>query len=137
MFATHYFELTKLSEQFSNISNVHLDATEHGGQLVFLHKLKAGAANKSYGIQVAKLAGLPASALAAASQKLQQLELANPLTASCAIATQMQLPISPPATETSAAHTQLIQAVQALQPDQLSPRQAHEKLYELIALIEE
>ena len=133
MFATHYFELTKLSEQFSNISNTHLDATEHDGQLVFLHKLKAGAANKSYGIQVAKLAGLPASALAAASHKLQQLELANPLTASSSTATQMQLPINLPA-EIPAAHAQLIQSVQALQPDQLSPRQAHEKLYELIAL---
>src|SRR5690606_26808757 len=59
LFATHYFELTALPDQFPTIDNVHLDAVEHGDKIVFLHALKGGPANRSYGLQVAALAGVP------------------------------------------------------------------------------
>ena len=74
LFATHYFELTQLPEQFSSIRNVHLDAVEHGEDIIFMHSVKAGPANQSYGLQVARLAGIPAQAIHLARQKLQLLE---------------------------------------------------------------
>jgi len=74
LFSTHYFELTRLADQIDGIGNVHLDAVEHDGEIVFMHKAKAGCANRSYGLQVAKLAGLPPAVLAGASAKLQELE---------------------------------------------------------------
>jgi len=74
LFATHYFELTDMAQRFSSIRNVHLDAVEHDGRIVFMHQVKEGAANKSYGIQVAELAGLPSAALAGARERLQALE---------------------------------------------------------------
>ena len=57
LFATHYFELTQLPEQYPNVHNVHLDAVEHGEKIIFMHRVKDGPANQSYGLQVAKLAG--------------------------------------------------------------------------------
>ena len=74
LFATHYFELTILPETFETIVNVHLDAIEHGNGIVFLHSVKAGPANQSYGLQVAQLAGIPHAVIAKAREKLQQLE---------------------------------------------------------------
>jgi len=77
LFATHYFELTILPEQIKNIFNVHLDAVEHDDSIVFLHSVQEGAANQSYGIQVAQLAGVPKQIIAAAKNKLVQLENAS------------------------------------------------------------
>jgi DNA mismatch repair protein MutS len=77
LFATHYFELTALPESCPGMSNVHLDATEHRDHVVFLHKIQAGPANRSFGLQVARLAGIPASVVAAASDKLRELETGN------------------------------------------------------------
>ena len=74
LFATHYFELTSLPESYANIANVHLDAIEHDQGIVFLHAVKAGPANQSYGLQVAQLAGIPASVIDQARDKLSQLE---------------------------------------------------------------
>lgn len=74
LFATHYFEMTALSEQLSNTINVHLDATEHDDKLVFLHRVQPGPASQSYGIQVAKLAGVPDAVISDAKQRLAQLE---------------------------------------------------------------
>ncbi|NVK32426.1 MAG: DNA mismatch repair protein MutS [Gammaproteobacteria bacterium] len=74
LFATHYFEATELSAQFAHVHNVHLSAAEHADSIVFMHAIKNGPASQSYGIQVAKLAGIPASAIRAAQQKLQTLE---------------------------------------------------------------
>ena len=74
LFATHYFELTHLPEQYDNIANVHLDAVEHGDDIIFMHNVKPGPANQSYGLQVAKLAGIPAQAIRLARDKLHQLE---------------------------------------------------------------
>ncbi|HET7307644.1 MAG TPA: DNA mismatch repair protein MutS [Gammaproteobacteria bacterium] len=74
LFATHYFELTKLAGRVDGIANVHLDATEHHDELVFLHAVKDGPANRSYGLQVAALAGVPRTVIAAAKQHLARLE---------------------------------------------------------------
>jgi DNA mismatch repair protein MutS len=74
LFATHYFELTQLPNLHSNISNVHLDAVEQADKLIFLHQVKEGAANKSYGLQVAALAGVPREVIQQAKKRLKQLE---------------------------------------------------------------
>ena len=75
LFATHYFELTSLPDSYINIANVHLDAIEHENGILFLHKVKTGAANQSYGLQVAKLAGVPPVVIKSAEEKLRQLEV--------------------------------------------------------------
>lgn len=80
LFATHYFELTELAAEIQSIENVHLDATEHHDEIVFLHKLKEGPASQSYGLQVAKLAGVPAHVIQEAKQKLAILEAHQPTT---------------------------------------------------------
>ena len=77
LFATHYFELTTLPTLCSNVMNLHLSAKEHGGDIVFLYQVKAGPASQSYGIEVAKLAGLPDSVLTIARQRLASFERAN------------------------------------------------------------
>ena len=74
LFATHYFELTVLPEQISKVHNVHLTALEHQDSIVFMHEVQEGAASQSYGLQVAKLAGIPLQVITQARTKLQQLE---------------------------------------------------------------
>lgn len=81
LFATHFFELTQLDKDNTNIINLHLEAIEQNSSLTFLHKVKPGAASKSYGLQVAKLAGVPQSTINTAKTKLQELE--NTETNSC------------------------------------------------------
>ncbi len=122
LFATHYFELTALAETLPNLANVHLDATEHGHDLIFLHRVKAGAASRSYGLQVARLAGVPPPVLQAAKVHLQRLECGQLSTA----ATTPQLGLF----ETPAA-SPLLAELAALNPDELSPREALELVYAL------
>src|SRR5262245_26539109 len=74
LFATHYFELTSLAQELPACANVHLDATEHGDELVFLHAVKPGPANRSFGLQVAALAGVPREVIARARRNLEKLE---------------------------------------------------------------
>ena len=74
LFATHYFELIVLADEFSEVENVHLDAVEHQNGIVFLHAVKEGPANQSYGLEVAALAGVPKSVLRRAKEKLVSLE---------------------------------------------------------------
>ena len=74
LFSTHYFELTELPDQRSDVANVHFGAMEHNDTIVFLHEVKQGAASRSYGIQVAALAGLPRDLVERASEKLKMLE---------------------------------------------------------------
>ncbi len=74
LFATHYFELTSLATEIEGCVNVHLDATEHGDGIVFLHAVKDGPANRSYGLQVAQLAGVPRDVIAQARRYLEMLE---------------------------------------------------------------
>src|SRR4029453_9755311 len=74
LFATHYFELTALAHELDACANVHLDATEHGEELIFLHAVKEGPANQSYGLRGARLGGVQKEAIARARQYLLQLE---------------------------------------------------------------
>src|SRR5262249_49147384 len=74
LFATHYFELTTLAQETEGCANVHLDATEHADQLVFLHAVKQGPASRSYGLQVAALAGVPREVIKQARVYLETLE---------------------------------------------------------------
>ncbi|UCC13357.1 MAG: DNA mismatch repair protein MutS [Gammaproteobacteria bacterium] len=124
LFATHYFELTALSEELPACANVHLDATEHGGQLIFLHSVREGPANQSYGLQVAALAGVPSPAIGRARAYLDTLERQRE--ASADVSVQGVLPLAPP----DQPHP-LAEALSAIDPDELTPRQALEKLYEL------
>ncbi|MGD0959352.1 MAG: DNA mismatch repair protein MutS [Methylomonas sp.] len=129
LFATHYFELTTLAEEQGNIHNIHLDAKEHGDKIVFLHDVKEGPANQSYGLQVAALAGVPQIVIAKAKSKLQQLEnIAYVEQQSRHEVNQLDLFSSP---ECHPA----INLIDGLNPDNLSPKQALETLYHLKQLV--
>ena len=129
LFATHYFELTELPNLYEKAVNVHLDAIEHGDKIVFLHQLKTGAASRSYGLQVAKLAGVPNDVIKAAKNKLQQLEENRHLNNSSEDSQQEDL--FKQDREMSEVDIMLAQ----LEPDELSPKQAHDKLYQLVELL--
>ncbi|HHZ88491.1 MAG TPA: DNA mismatch repair protein MutS [Chromatiales bacterium] len=125
LFATHYFELTTLPEDYSGIVNVHVDAIEHGDSVVFLHAVKEGAASQSYGLQVAALAGVPLSVITRARERLRQLEdiaaHRNPNMES-----GDQIPLF-----NASMPSPVMDFVDALKPDDLSPKQALETLYKL------
>jgi len=126
LFATHYFELTRIVDEAKQAANVHLDAVEHGKGIVFLHKVEEGAANQSYGIQVAQLAGIPKPVVQLAKRKLQQLE--NNQIAQHSAQSDMFVYASEPI---EAALHPIIAEIEALQPDDLTPKQALEFLYQL------
>nr|WP_041474677.1 DNA mismatch repair protein MutS [Erwinia sp. Ejp617] len=128
LFATHYFELTTLPEQIEGVANVHLDAVEHGDTIAFMHSVQEGAASKSYGLAVAALAGVPKDVVKRARQKLKELEALSGSAASTK-ADGSQLPLL--VEETSPA----VEALEALDPDSLSPRQALEWIYRLKSLV--
>jgi DNA mismatch repair protein MutS len=130
LFATHYFELTSLPEEQSGIHNVHLDAVEHGDGIVFLHAVKSGPANQSYGLQVAALAGVPGNVIRQARQRLHALEHQ----ATQAADTQQPDLFVPAPPVTPAKPSPVLQQLQALDLDALSPRAALEQLYQLRAL---
>jgi len=127
LFATHYFELTALAEELPACSNVHLDATEHRGELVFLHAVKPGPANQSYGLQVAALAGVPKSVIRRAKSYLKSLESMR-TAFNDGPQTQLPLSVEEPADERP---DTLFEALQDVDPDSLSPRDALELLYRL------
>jgi DNA mismatch repair protein MutS len=141
LFATHYFEITSLPETVSGIANVHLNATEHNDNIVFLHKVQEGPASKSYGLQVAKLAGIPAQVLAEAQLQLHLLENGeHPHSIkSTAIAPMTQgintlsvVSVSPLQSGLfDALPNPALEALRKLNPDSLSPREAMEQLYRL------
>jgi DNA mismatch repair protein MutS len=124
LFATHYFELTALPEQCPSMANVHLDATEHEDHVVFLHNIQEGPANRSFGLQVAKLAGIPDSVLRAAREKLQALERGPGRPEPLPAPAQAELFAS---AEPHPALTRL----ETIDPDALSPREALQLIYEL------
>ncbi|HET7932220.1 MAG TPA: DNA mismatch repair protein MutS [Rhodanobacteraceae bacterium] len=141
LFATHYFELTELAAQFEGIANVHLDAVEYhdrerGEQLVFMHAVKDGPANRSFGLQVAALAGLPKAVIAEAKQTLASLERSAqtgttrkaPARANGTGSPQSDLFVAPVADPQLLA---LADALRALDPDALAPRDALDALYRL------
>ncbi len=128
LFATHYFELTRLAQEFRQLANVHLAAIEHQHSIVFLHSVNEGAASQSYGLQVAALAGVPQSVIKAAKKQLRALEQH-----SAAQNLQGDLFDARPDNPTQREHP-LVAALRELQPDELSPRQALENLYRLKTL---
>jgi DNA mismatch repair protein MutS len=171
LFATHYFELTVMSERHDSVGNVHLDAVEHNGRIIFMHQIKTGAASRSYGLQVAELAGLPGPALQYARERLVALEnpevknspqhanicaentveaglryqpAALPVPAASILTAGETSDLQQRADGRSAAATPqldlfsapdaLHEYVRKLQPDDISPRQAMEHLYNLTAL---
>ena len=124
LFATHYFELTGLPEQCQAMANVHLDATEYQDHVVFLHNIQEGPANRSYGLQVARLAGIPAAVLGAARDKLAELEGGQMTSA----ATPAPAPDQDDLFATPPPHP-LVTELETVDVDSLSPRQALELLY--------
>ena len=125
LFATHYFELTALAQELSACENVHLDATEHDGQLVFLHSVRNGPANQSYGLQVASLAGVPRDVIRRAKTYLKTLESQQ---AEMTNNPQGQLNLS---MDEPLEQNPILEAVDALDPDSMSPREALAALYKL------
>ncbi|MCK0507695.1 DNA mismatch repair protein MutS [Aromatoleum anaerobium] len=126
LFATHYFELTRLNGDYPECANVHLDAIEHAHRIVFLHAVEDGPASQSYGIEVAALAGIPGSVVRDAKRRLRALEnreVGNGPQADLFAA----LPDREPDTPSHPALTALAE----LDPDTLSPREALERLYAL------
>ena len=132
LFATHYFELTALAGALPNIANVHLDAVEHKDRIVFLHRLEGGPADRSYGIHVAHLAGIPRDVVRAARRHLAELE-------------RQLKPQSPhpdlfaspaPAPEPAQSHPAL-DALAELNPDELSPKDALALVYKLRGLLDQ
>jgi DNA mismatch repair protein MutS len=134
LFATHYFELTSIVDEFKYAANVHLDAVEHGNSIVFMHKVEEGAANQSYGLQVAQLAGIPKPVISAAKRKLAQLELNQVANQDATAVPQVdmfmmneqvvEVPLHPVLTE-----------LESLQVDDLTPKQALDLLYRLKATV--
>ena len=129
LFATHYFELTEFPAGHHGAVNMHVSAAESGRDIVFLHALEPGPASRSYGIQVARLAGVPAPVLHQARHTLEALERQ-------ASVAQAQVDLFAAAPAPAATGLSAIEAaVAALQPDAMSPREAMEAIYQLQALL--
>jgi len=126
LFATHYFELTALADELPACANVHLDATEHGDTLVFLHAVKEGPANQSYGLQVARLAGVPKMVIQDARRYLAELERRDH--SARPAAPQQELDLAPAQDPVEAA---ILAELAQLDPDALSPRDALSVLFNL------
>ncbi len=125
-FATHYFELTTLANELEGAVNIHIDAIEHEDEIVFLHTVKPGPANQSYGLQVAQLAGVPKSVIKKAKQQLALLEKQSHHKDT--IQTELQLIIDPEITHP------VLERLEEVNPDNLSPKEALEILYQLKSL---
>ncbi|MDR1848844.1 MAG: DNA mismatch repair protein MutS [Zoogloeaceae bacterium] len=126
LFATHYFELTRLAQEYPALANVHLDAVEHNDRIVFLHAVEEGPANQSYGIQVAALAGMPALVVRTAKKELRLLE-----DQADRHFHQPDLFSALPATAPEPKPHPVLEALAELEPDTLTPREALEQLYAL------
>jgi DNA mismatch repair protein MutS len=143
LFATHYFELTTLATEIEGCANVHLDATEHGDGIVFLHAVKDGPASRSYGLQVAQLAGVPREVIGHARHYLEALESQRDRAEAGGgrrgRAGQKELPLfamaAPPRAE-PAPPDEVRTELEALNPDDLSPKAALDALYKLRKLLE-
>jgi len=129
-FATHYFELTALPDDHASMANVHLDATEHGDHVVFMHHIQEGPANRSFGLEVAKLAGVPVGVLLHARQKLSELE-------------SQQMVERPPTTggqkdlfSTTTVNSPVLKVLSKIDPDHMSPKEALDALYTLKTLLD-
>jgi DNA mismatch repair protein MutS len=132
LFATHYFELTALAAEFRSIANVHLDAVEHKDRIVFLHAVEEGPADRSYGLQVAQLAGVPGTVIRAARRRLAELEEQ----VFKAAAQQDLFAPSVPPVEEPAQHPAL-ELLRSIDPDSMTPRDALDALYRLRQKLDE
>ncbi len=131
LFATHYFELTRLAHEYPELANVHLGAVEHNDRIVFMHAVEEGPANQSYGIQVAALAGIPANVVRAARKQLREFEqraVFDPHQPDLFAA-----PLSVDSAPEELAPHPVLEDLAALDPDTLTPRAALEALYALKA----
>ncbi len=131
LFATHYFELTAFPLKHERALNVHVSAAESGDDIVFLHELQPGPASRSYGVQVARLAGMPPSLIRQARATLEALE-----TQQQAGDPQVDLFAPPPAPSAPAHASPVEEALERIDPDKLSPREALDALYRLKSLTE-
>ena len=127
LFSTHYFEMTALPDLCDTMANVHLDATEHQDHVVFLHNIQEGPANRSFGLQVAKLAGIPQAVLTAAGTKLKELEQGQ----SSAENRPPPAPVPAQAELFTPAEHPAVSLLDELDVDSLSPRDALQLLYQL------
>jgi len=127
LFATHYFELTQLAAIIPTVANVHLDAIEHKDRIVFLHRLEGGPADRSYGIHVAHLAGIPKDVVRAARKHLAELESQLRAAGPQQDLFSREASAAPEASSASG----LEQALDAIHPDELTPKEALEALYRL------
>ena len=125
LFATHYFELTSLAEDYEKIGNAHIDAIEHGEDIIFLHTVKEGPANQSYGLQVAQLAGVPRPVIERARQRLHDLESRAIAHLDSNPRPQLDLPLAHPDEH------EAIRIIDQLKPDELTPKQALDVIYRL------
>jgi len=138
LFATHYFELTQLAKELSNVVNVHLAATEHNGSIVFLHNVREGPASQSYGIQVARLAGLPANVVQHAQALLAELEQRSADAASSSpdqgdlFGSRASLPVTAPAPTLDDSDLKLLKALEEFDINSSSPLQAFDFLREIL-----
>ncbi len=125
LFATHYFELTSLPEHQEAIANVHIDAVEHSDNIVFLHAVKEGPSNQSYGLQVAQLAGVPRPVIEKARERLRELESRAVSAEPSNSSPQLGLPLDKPDEH------EVIKAMNEIDPDSLTPREALSALYRI------
>jgi len=135
LFATHYFELTELADECEAVANVHLDAVEHSHALVFLHTVKSGPANRSFGLQVAALAGLPTRVLKRAASVLRGLEAGNARSGRAGRPAGAADTAKPAQIDLFAPPSPALDALREIDPDTLTPRQALDLLYRLKGLL--
>jgi DNA mismatch repair protein MutS len=148
LFATHYFELTRIAARHAGAINMHLAAAEYRGGIAFLHEVREGPASRSYGLQVARLAGVPQAVIRAAHTLLNELEsrareqdgqidlfAAESETFDDSILYEA-IGADPPAASQSVSERAALERLRALEPDQLSPRDALEAIYAIRALLD-
>ena len=131
LFATHYFELTALAAEMQGCANVHFDAVEHKDSIVFLHAVADGPANRSYGLQVAKLAGVPGETIRQAKSYLARLDQFSARNDQQADLFGAGAKTAAPVIETASPAEELLERLRLLDPDALSPREALDALYAL------
>ncbi|WP_245929347.1 DNA mismatch repair protein MutS [Agarilytica rhodophyticola] len=134
LFATHYFEITSLADQLDAVVNIHLDATEHNDDIVFLHNIQKGPASKSYGLQVAKLAGIPEQVIDCAKKQLAKLENQKPENDKAPVKPRPAPQIAQGELFANAEPSAVDLFVEKLVPDDISPREALDILYKLKTL---
>jgi DNA mismatch repair protein MutS len=139
LFATHYHEMTRLSDRLDRVANATVTVKEHDGEVIFLHEVRRGAADRSYGVQVARLAGLPETVVARARVVLDALEKGEREGGAARKTLIDDLPLfaaTPPALVAAPCTSEVEARLAGVLPDTLSPREALDLIYELKALVD-